>query len=106
MQPYFNWATIFVVAASTFYLRLSVPMFIGFLPVMAAMIWGNVQIQQAAFMPLWAFSLLVFAIAWVGQFIGHKIEGAKPSFLDDVKFLLIGPAWLMSFIFRKLGLKY
>jgi uncharacterized membrane protein YGL010W len=45
-------------------------------------------------------------LAWVGQFIGHKIEGKKPSFLDDVKFLLIGPIWLLHFICKKIGLKY
>ena len=33
-------------------------------------------------------------IAWIGQFIGHKIEGAKPSFFEDLQFLLIGPAWV------------
>lgn len=54
---------------------------------------------------LWLFSIIIFALAWVGQFYGHKIEGKKPSFLKDVQFLLIGPAWLMSFIYEKLGVK-
>ena len=44
--------------------------------------------------------------AWIGQFIGHKIEGKKPSFFHDVVFLLIGPAWLLHFVYRKLGLQY
>ena len=50
--------------------------------------------------------LLTFIIAWVGQFIGHKIEGQKPSFFEDLQFLLIGPAWLISFIYKKIGIKY
>ena len=50
--------------------------------------------------------IILFVIAWIGQFIGHKIEGAKPSFFDDLKFLLIGPAWLIAFIYQKLGIKY
>ena len=54
---------------------------------------------------LWMVSLIIFVAAWIGQFIGHKIEGQKPSFLDDLQFLLIGPAWLMSFIYKKLGVK-
>lgn len=53
---------------------------------------------------LW-ISLAIFIVAWIVQFIGHKIEGAKPSFLEDIKFLLIGPAWLLSFIYQKLGIK-
>ena len=42
----------------------------------------------------------------VGQFIGHRIEGKKPSFFQDLSFLLIGPAWLMSFDYRRLGQRY
>jgi uncharacterized membrane protein YGL010W len=57
-------------------------------------------------LPLWATSLILFSIAWVGQFWGHKVEGKKPSFLKDVQFLLIGPVWLLSFIYRKLGIRY
>jgi uncharacterized membrane protein YGL010W len=54
---------------------------------------------------LW-ISIDIFVISWIVQFIGHKIEGAKPSFLKDIQFLLIGPAWLISFIYNKLGIKY
>ena len=62
-------------------------------------------IEIRFFMPLWAFSLTLFVVAWVGQFYGHKVEGKKPSFLKDLQFLLIGPAWLMSFIYQKLGVE-
>lgn len=53
---------------------------------------------------LWQLALGVFVVAWIGQFIGHHIEGKKPSFLKDIQFLLIGPAWLMSDLFRKWGI--
>jgi len=56
--------------------------------------------------PLWVVSLVIFVIAWVGQFYGHKVEGKKPSFLKDIQFLLIGPAWLMHFIYKRLGIPY
>ena len=50
--------------------------------------------------------LTIFFIAWIGQFYGHKIEGKKPSFLKDIQFLLIGPLWLMHFIYKKAGIRY
>ena len=56
--------------------------------------------------PLWVISLIIFFVAWVGQFYGHKVEGKKPSFLKDIQFLLIGPAWLMHFIYKRLGIPY
>lgn len=55
---------------------------------------------------LWAIALGAFVLAWIGQFWGHKIEGKKPSFLKDLQFLLVGPAWLMHFIFKKVGIGY
>jgi len=45
----------------------------------------------------------VFVVAWVGQFVGHHYEGHRPSFFTDVSYLLIGPAWLMEKLLRKLG---
>ena len=59
-------------------------------------------IEISGIIPLWLFSVIIFVLAWVGQFYGHKIEGKKPSFLKDLQFLMIGPAWLMSFIYKKL----
>lgn len=45
----------------------------------------------------------VFLVAWIGQFIGHAIEGRRPSFLTDLAYLLVGPAWLMDKLLRRLG---
>ncbi|MEO5976379.1 MAG: Mpo1-like protein [Chryseolinea sp.] len=56
--------------------------------------------------PLWIISLGIFIIAWIGQFYGHKVEGKKPTFFKDVQFLLIGPAWLMHFLFKRIGIPY
>ena len=55
---------------------------------------------------LWKLSFLVFILSWTGQFVGHKIEGKKPSFFKDIQFLFIGPAWLLGFIYRKYNIKY
>lgn len=63
-------------------------------------------IELINFMPLRALSLVLFTVAWIGQFYGHKVESKKPSFLKDIQFLLIGPAWSISFIYQRLGIRY
>lgn len=102
-SPYVNWATLFLFAALGYYLFLSRTIFIGMIPVAAAALWGNYQLAAHGPLPLWQLSIIIFTAAWIGQFIGHKIEGKKPSFFKDVQFLLIGPAWLMSFVLKRLG---
>ena len=106
LQPYFNWATIFLLITVIYYFRLSLAIALGMMFFALFCIIGNVWLMQNFSMPLWQISLIIFFVAWVGQFIGHKIEGKKPSFFKDLQFLMIGPAWLLHFIYRKVGLKY
>ena len=54
----------------------------------------------------WAISVAIFVAAWIGQFVGHAIEGKRPSFFKDVQCLLIGPLWLVAAAYRKLSLPY
>ena len=105
-KPFFNWATLALFLALLFYIRLSWVMALGMFLICTSMIVGVYYLSQVTFAPLWVISLGIFAVAWIGQFYGHNIEGKKPSFLKDVQFLLIGPAWLLSFIYKKLGIKY
>lgn len=94
-----NWAVVTLIPIMFFYLRLSVKMGVLILVFLSLCIYGNAQI--AGFYPLWQTSLAIFVVAWIGQFYGHKLEGQKPSFFDDLKFLLIGPAWILDDIFFK-----
>ena len=57
--------------------------------------------EQGIALPLWQQALIIFIPAWVFQLIGHHIEGKKPSFLKDLQFLLIGPAWLMNDLYQR-----
>jgi uncharacterized membrane protein YGL010W len=104
--PWFNWSLVAIAVAFGFYVRLSLPLAVGLLAFMAACHAVLLQLDFYARWPVWQISLVLFVTAWIGQFIGHRIEGKKPSFFKDVVFLLIGPAWLLSRAYRKVGLKY
>ena len=89
-----NWAVIIGVIISFFYLRLGFIYFTEMLFVMLLCILGNFWIGNN--LNLFYVSIIIFVLAWIGQFYGHKIEGAKPSFLKDLEFLLIGPLWVIE----------
>ena len=101
-----NWAVIALVLAQVYYFSLSRRLGMGLLLYNLAMLWLTAVIEQASPWPLWQVALVVFVLAWIGQFIGHIFEGKRPSFFKDIQFLLIGPAWLMSFVYRKIGYPY
>lgn len=103
--PFANFATLFALACLVFYLRLSVPMALGMAAMAVACLAVLAAMQSAGLHILW-ISVAIFAVAWVGQFYGHKVEGKKPSFFQDLQFLLIGPAWTLSWLYRRFGIRY
>ncbi|HEY5308869.1 MAG TPA: Mpo1-like protein [Casimicrobiaceae bacterium] len=95
-------AYVAIALALAFYVWLSPALAIGMLGVVAAMVYPLPLLGNHVFFVAGS----VFVLAWTGQFIGHVVEGRKPSFLEDVKFLLIGPVWLLGFVYRRVGLAY
>lgn len=98
------WAALAVTLLSlVYYATLSIPFAIGMLVMSGAMlaVLSILPQQQVPYI-----SVAIFVVAWIGQFIGHKIEGKKPSFFDDLRFLLIGPLFVLSFLYRRLHITY
>ena len=88
-----------------YYARLSLPLALGMAPVLIAMALVLEALKRAG-MPVAALSLAVFVLAWIGQFVGHGIEGRRPSFFKDLQFLMIGPLWVLGGLYRRIGLRY
>ena len=89
-----------------FYIRHSLILFVGMAVFSSLCLGAAIWLDVHAPWPLWAICLVVFVLAWIAQFIGHHIEGKKPSFLKDLQFLLIGPAWLLAKFLKRLGVRY
>lgn len=98
------WAALAVVVISLFYYAsLSISFMAGMLMMSGAMLSLLALMPQAY---IWQSSLAIFVLAWIGQFIGHKIEGKKPSFFDDLRFLMIGPLYVLGFLYRRMRIAY
>ncbi len=100
LSPYA--ALVLCALALGFYAWLSLPIAFGMLAVVALMVTPLAYLR----VNVAVVAAIVFVVAWIGQFVGHAIEGRKPSFFDDLKFLLIGPAWLLGFVYRRLHIPY
>jgi uncharacterized membrane protein YGL010W len=105
ISPLLNWGTVVLTAGVLYYLAMSVPLALGMAVFVAIVTWSIVWLERLPW-PLWAVCLTLFVVAWIGQFIGHHYEGRRPSFFKDVQFLMIGPLWLLSFVYRKLRIPY
>lgn len=96
-------ALLVAAAALAYYLRLSPPLSVGMLAMSALMLVVLARLPAGAVLPV---SVVVFVLAWIGQFVGHRIEGRKPSFFQDLRFLLVGPLFVLAFVYRRWHIPY
>lgn len=100
------WAVLAMVAAFAWYWKRSHRLGIALLLAFALLaVFTGVLFDRIGATNLRWLAIAVFAVAWIGQFVGHLFEGRRPSFFTDLSYLLIGPAWLMEKLLRRLGLK-
>jgi len=101
-----NAATLLILGMLAYDARLSWQLAFGMLFIFGAMYAGALALalEQATGAHLAWTAVAIFVAAWVGQFIGHHVEGARPSFFKDLQFLLIGPLWLLADVYRRLAI--
>lgn len=99
-HPWLAYA--FVAASMVYYARLSI-VFLVAMALVSAIGLVLVQAMGERVLPL---SAAIFVAAWIAQFIGHKIEGKKPSFFEDLQYLWVGPLFVLSKLFGKLGIRW
>ncbi|MEE2858834.1 MAG: Mpo1-like protein [Candidatus Neomarinimicrobiota bacterium] len=97
--------TLLIILGCVYYFFLSKKILLGMIPTSLIML-AVIDWLSTLNYPLWKISLVIFILSWVAQFYGHKIEGKKPSFFKDIQFLLIGPIWLLSKVYKKFGISY
>jgi len=106
-----NWAMLALLFIMVYYISLSFSLSIGMLIFSLVCLFSIIYVDglliriNAPF-GISQFSLFVFVVSWILQFYGHKVEGKKPSFLKDIQFLLIGPLWLLSFLYSRFKIPY
>ncbi|HEY8048532.1 MAG TPA: Mpo1-like protein [Ramlibacter sp.] len=100
MHPLVAYA--FLLASMVYYARLGSPVFLAS---MAAISLLGVALVQSLGSYVLQVSALVFVLAWVAQFVGHRIEGRKPSFFEDLQYLWVGPLFVLAKLYGKLGIR-
>lgn len=101
LHPWVAYA--FLLASMVYYARLGSPVFLATMAVISLLGVAIVQSLGPALLPV---SVAVFVLAWVAQFVGHKLEGRKPSFFEDLQYLWVGPLFVLAKLYGKLGIRW
>ena len=101
IHPWVAYA--FVAASLVYYALLRSPAFLLTMLAPTVLALGGVHAMGTAVVPV---SAAIFVVAWIFQFIAHKMEGKKPSFFEDIQYLWVGPLFVLSKLFVKLGIRW
>ncbi len=101
-----NLGQLTLIAAMFFYGYLSTRLALGMLPWVLALAAGIIAYQQHVSLAMWIPATIIWVLAWLLQFVGHKAESQQPSFFTDILFLLIGPLWILGALYDKLGIRF
>ncbi|CAF0967205.1 unnamed protein product [Adineta ricciae] len=88
-----------------FYWNLSPPLAIA-MTIIFFFVITSLVVMEKTHVRIFRLALIIFILAWIGQFVGHEIEGKKPAFFKDLQFLLIGPLWTLVHAFKYFGIDY
>jgi uncharacterized membrane protein YGL010W len=103
--PGLSWGLVGAAALSLYYLTLSRTLAVGVaLGCLLALIVAAI-VARTNDTPLWQVALFIYVLAWVAQIGGYRLEERPPTFAEDARFLLIGPAWLLAGLYRRLGIR-
>lgn len=100
-----TWAHVLAIPVIWYYFKLSGPIGAAMTLLTIAVFLG-IEALAAYGISVWKFCLVTFVIMWILQFVGHHIEGKKPSFFKDLQFLLVGPAWWWGHWLKRMNIQY
>jgi uncharacterized membrane protein YGL010W len=104
-QMQVTWAHVLAIPTLYYYFKLSGPIGAA-MTLLTILSFGGIKLLVMMDISVWQFCLALFVVMWVLQFVGHKIEGKKPSFFEDLRFLLVGPAWWWVHWLKRMNIQY
>jgi len=101
-----NWAVIALIPVQIHYFRLARRLGMGLMLFSLSLLWLTAVVESESPRPLWQVALVVLGLAWILHVIGHRNEGARAPFPTDLRYPLIGPAWLLSLVYRRVDFEF
>ncbi len=101
-----NAAMIAMLLVYAYYLSMSFSISLGMLLLSTLGLSACFVLDGSFVSSIWVLSLVIFVVSWIFQLLGHKVEGKNPSFFKSIEFFLVGPMWVLTKLYSKLGIKY
>lgn len=105
ISPVLNWGSAFLMAALVYYFIISVPLAIGMLPIVFALSGFQIWLAKSSLATV-PVSAVLFLLSVAGLFWGQRPGNGKNGVFQDIQMMMIAPVWLLSRLYRRLGIPF
>ena len=105
ISPLLNWGTAFLMATTVYYFIISVSLAIGMLPFVVGLASIQMWLAQSNYSTL-RVSLGLLAAGIIGLWLGHRDQHSLRPVIQDLQMMMIGPAWILSVLYRRIGIPF
>jgi len=105
ISPVLNWGSALLMATVVYYFIISMSLAIGMLP----LVFGLAAMQIWLADSPWDIGLVssgLFAVSLLGLYLGHRGAGGLRAVVRDIQLMMIAPVWMLSELYRKIGIPF
>jgi uncharacterized membrane protein YGL010W len=103
ISPLLNWGSAFLMATAIYYFIISLSLAIGMLPFLLGLAALQLWLERSPY-PQLGVSVGLLVAGTVGLWLGRRGPGSVRGVLRDFQLMMIGPAWLLSVIYKRFGI--
>jgi len=105
ISPLLNWGSAFLMATAIYYFIISLSLAIGMLPFLLGVAALQLWLAQSNF-SLLGVSIGLLVAGTIGLWLGRRGPGSIRGVIQDFQLMMIGPAWLLSVMYKRFGVPY
>ena len=105
ISPLLNWGSAFLMATTIYYFIISLALAIGMLPFVLGIASLHEWLATSA-VPHAGLSIALLVAGTVGLVLGRLGKGCLKGVIEDFQLMMIGPAWLLSVIYRRFRIPF
>ena len=105
ISPLLNWGSAFLMATAIYYFIISLSLAIGMLPFLLGLAAVQLWLADSPY-PALGVSVGLLAAGTAGLWLGRRGPGVFRAVLQDFQLMMIGPAWLLSVLYRRFQIPF
>jgi len=103
ISPLLNWGSAFLMVTAIYYFIISLSLAIGLLPFLLGLAAIQMWLTSSGY-PIIGVTTGLLIAGIIGLALGR--DGSPRAMMEDLQLMMLGPAWLLSVMYKRFGIPF